>query len=642
VGVAILSSASSFDNKERVKQAIDIVDLVGGYISLRRQGRNFVGLCPWHDDRRPSLQISPDRQTFKCWVCNIGGDVFSFLMQREGVTFPEALAMLAERAGIVLEPRSGSRIEDRGSREDAGPYDPQSSILNPQSSQATPDKPTLYKAMAWAVEQFHQCLLNDPQAEVARAYLAERGISDDSIHKFQLGFSPDSWDWLTAQVRHKPSAIAALQRVGVLGKSERGTHFDRFKGRVLFPIRNTQGKPIALGGRILPGLVNQSADADRPPAKYINSPETPLFSKNREFYALDLAREAIGRMQRILIMEGYTDVILAHQYGFANAVAVLGTALGENHVRRLRFADNCRITLVLDGDEAGRRRAGEVLNLFVAAQVDLHVLTLPDNLDPCDFLCRHGSQAFEALLDRSVDALEHKIRTVAAGVDLTDTHHAHQALEDVLETLAAAPSGAGDSNLRQHQILTRLAKTFHIAEEELRSRLATLRRRAHKPRRDHDEKQPLAQTERIESWERVLLELLLLEPEAVPEVAQSIPHSQFATEPARRIFAACCDLSRRGIHPDFDHLMLQFDDPRVQSLLIELDQHGRDQNIPDVPVRIRQSLDNFRWRQEQRRRHENRSALEDRRLDEQEEIRLLHDLLTRERTRQGISGPMDG
>ena len=632
-----MTSASSSDTKERVKQAIDIVDLVGSYLSLRRQGRNFVALCPWHDDRRPSLQVSPDRQTFKCWVCNIGGDVFSFVMQREGVTFPEALAMLAERAGIVLEPRGGSRIEDRGSSWESSP-EPQSSILDPQSS---PDKPTLYKAMAWAVEQFHNCLLNDAQAEVARAYLAERGISDESIRKFQLGFAPDAWDWLTGQVRHKPSAVAALERVGVLAKSERGKYYDRFKGRVLFPIRNTEGKPIALGGRILPEL-SKNSNADRPPAKYINSPESPLFSKNREFYALDLAREAIGRMQRILIMEGYTDVIVAHQYGFANAVAVLGTALGENHVRRLRFADHCRITLVLDGDEAGRRRASEVLNLFVAAQVDLHVLTLPDNLDPCDYLCRHGSEAFGSLLDASVDALEHKIRTVAAGVDLSDTHHAHQALEDVLETLAAAPSGAGDSNLRQHQILTRLAKTFHVAEEELRSRLATLRRRAHKPRRDHEEKQSLAQTERIESWERVLLELLLLEPEAVSEVAQVIAVGQFATEPARRIFSACCELSRRGIHPDFDRLMLQFDDPRIQSVLIELDEHGREQNIPDVPVRIRQSLDNFRWRHDERRRLENRSALEDRKLDEQEEIRLLHDLLTHERTRQGISGPMDG
>jgi DNA primase len=451
---------------------------------------------------------------------------------------------------------------------------------------------------------------------------------------------------MAGQVRHKPSAVAALERVGVLAKSERGTYYDRFKGRVLFPIRNSEGKPIAIGGRILPELASKYPSQDRPPAKYINSPESPLFSKNREFYALDLAREAIGRCQRILIMEGYTDVILAHQYGFANAVAVLGTALGENHVRRLRFADHCRITLVLDGDEAGRRRASEVLNLFVAAQVDLHVLTLPDNLDPCDYLCHRGAEAFGSLLEQSVDALEHKIRSVTTGVDLSDTHHAHRALEDVLETLAAAPNGigggAGETQLRQHQIVTRLARTFHVPEEELRSRLATLRRRAHKSRRVHDETRPHVPLERIESWERILLELLLLEPEAVPEVAQVISVGQFATEPARRIFAGFRELSRQGIHPDFERLMLQFDDPRLQSLLIELDEHGRAQNISDVPVRIRQSLDNFRWRQEERRRHEHRSALEDHRFDEQEEIQLLHDLLTHERTRQGISGPTDG
>lgn len=367
-----LPSASSHELKERVKQAVDIVDLVGGYMSLRREGRNFVGLCPWHDDRRPSMQVNPERQTFKCWVCNLGGDVFSFVMQREGVTFPEALAMLAERAGIQLEERRPSSYRGAGShsggpstadwmpddsdyipdldeeaaaiRDEAnggdGQYGPQQS----RPAATVLDKPTLFKAMAWAVNEFHQYLLTAEDAEPARCYLRDRGISEDSIARFQLGYAPDRWDWMVDRVKHKPSAIAALEKIGVLGRSERGKTYDRFKGRVLFPIRDMQGRPIALGGRILPELAKAQANSDRPPAKYINSPETPLFSKNREFYALDLAREPIARLKRVLIMEGYTDVILAHQSGFPYAVAVLGTALGENHVRRLRFADSVRIS----------------------------------------------------------------------------------------------------------------------------------------------------------------------------------------------------------------------------------------------------------------------------------------------------------
>ena len=324
-----VSSGSSLDAKEQVKQATDIVDLVGSFLPLRRQGRNFVALCPWHDDTRPSLQVNPDRQSFKCWVCDIGGDVFSFLMQMEGVSFPEALAMLAERAGIALRPAARPAAQ--------GPAPDQF------------DKRMLYKAMAWVEQQYHDCLLHLPEGEAGRQYLQERSVNAGSCEKFHLGFSPDAWDWILRRAENKGPGVKLLEAIGVIQRSANGGRpYDRFRGRVMFSIRDSQGRPVGAGGRVLPSMAAGTG------AKYVNSPETPLFEKHKLLYGLDLARDAIRRSRTVVVMEGYTDCIMAHQFGFTDAVAVLGTALGEGHIRILkRFAD--RIILVLDGDEAGWR-----------------------------------------------------------------------------------------------------------------------------------------------------------------------------------------------------------------------------------------------------------------------------------------------
>jgi DNA primase len=323
-----------FDPKEQVRQATDIVDLVGGYLDLRRQGRVFRGLCPFHDDSRPSLHVDPERQFWKCWVCNVGGDVFSFVMHKEGVAFREALEMLAERAGIQLKRAPQAKVEAGG----------------PQ------DKRTLYAALEWAARQYHQCLLHSPEAVAARAYLEERKISQKSIERFHIGFAPNSWQWLIDRARTTSYSPEVLQAAGIAGRSEQsGRYYDLFRGRVMFPIRDSQRQCVALGGRILPEL------ADDRTGKYYNSPETKVFHKSEQFYGLDLARDsaelrsAKSPHRNVIVVEGYTDVVMAHQYGVTNAIAVLGTALNEKHIRVLRrFTDT--IYLVLDGDEAGQRR----------------------------------------------------------------------------------------------------------------------------------------------------------------------------------------------------------------------------------------------------------------------------------------------
>ncbi|MCE5266939.1 MAG: DNA primase [Planctomycetaceae bacterium] len=666
-------SDGSFDSKERVKQAVDIVDLVGSHIQLRRQGRNYVGLCPWHDDTRPSLQVNPERQSFKCWVCDIGGDVFSFVMKNEGVEFREALEMLADRAGIEIE-KPGRRHFAPLQMSDVAPEEAGGGVPAGASSNHH-DKRTLLQAMAWAEKQYQRCLLESPEADAARRYLQERGIAAESVERFHLGFSPLERDWIlrqcsgrkedsTAQmgtVPLSPRRAKVLESIGILARpTEGGSHYDRFRGRLLFAIHDAQGRPVGIGGRVLPELGSTS------PAKYVNSPETPLFTKSKLLYGLDLARETVRKTRTVLVMEGYTDVIVAHQYGFTNAVAVLGTALGSEHIKILkRQADGIRIVLVLDGDEAGTKRTNEVLELFVAEQADLRILTLPEDLDPCDYLHKYGAEAFSQLLaDKAIDALDHAFEAKTRGVDLErDVHQASQALEELIAIVAKAPrlrhDTTRDARFREEKILQRLAARFRIDEREVRQRLTALRRSAVKPR-------PVSAAESagedagnsrqaagkllatLDPWERELTELLVARPECIEMARDRIGADQFTEGACRRIYETCLSLADQGVAPVFDRLMLEFDEPAMKSLLVDLDENATAKGWPeaDAAALLEELIRTANRKEVERRRPAEIVTLREGRLDLDAQKEMLRAIVEREAAihseRQGSSAPTDG
>jgi DNA primase len=606
-----VSFGSSLDAKELVKQAIDIVDLVGKYIQLRRQGRGYVGLCPWHADSRPSLQVNQERQSFKCWVCDVGGDIFSFVMKMEGVTFPEALALLADQAGVTIKPAR----QERGA-------------ANPQ------DKRALYEAMAWAEKQYHECLLKSPDAEPARRYLTERGISPENVEKFHLGFSPIRWDWIIQRGMAGNMQAKMLEAVGLLAQSDGNRLYDRFRGRVLFSIRDVQGRPVGLGGRVLPETGSTS------PAKYVNSPETPLFHKSRLLYGLDAAREAIRKSHVALVMEGYTDCIMAHQYGFENAVAVLGTALGAEHVQILkRFAD--QIVLVLDGDEAGQRRTAEVLELFVAENVDLRIVTLPEELDPCEFLQARGAEAFREILDnQAVDALEHAYRHQTRGIDLAnDVHAASEALERLVAIVAKAPrlrhDTTRDDRFREEKILQRLATSFRVPEKTVRERLTALRRNAaRRPGPTHAtaaSQGPVEPADAIDPMQRELLEILVGHPQCLPLVRETISAQHLASRRCRAIYEALLRLSDAGQTPTYDRLMLEFEDPAIKSLLVDLEEVGTAKGIIEPEAVLQQWIVAFHYREPAKENPEEAGTVD----------AMLQEI-QRERARRGIPNPTDG
>jgi DNA primase len=603
--------AGSDDAKERIRQAIDIVDVVGEQIQLRRQGRHFVGRCPWHDDTRPSLQVNPDRQSWKCWVCDVGGDIFSFVMQREGIDFRQAMEMLAERAGIEL----------------------QAHAARPAVAGSPADKNTLYRAMAWASELYHVCLLRRPEAAAARRYLQARGMDAESIERFQLGYAPPEWQWLTGQARAARFTPEVLVAVGLAAPSERNNRcYDRFRGRVMFPICDPQRRPIAIGGRILPEL------AEGEHSKYINSPETRLFSKSEQLYGLHLVRDYVSRHREVVVMEGYTDVVIARQFGVENAVAVLGTALGPRHIQLLkRFAD--RITLLLDGDEAGQRRANEILELFIANQIDLRIVSLPGNLDPCDYLLQYGREALQELIARAPDAWEYKIQLELRGIDpLRDTHRANQALESLLSTFAKAPGGsmstASGQRIREQQVLNRLAREFRLDEQQLRQRLDEQRRGQTAGGPSRGNAPPAApQKPTLEPMERDLFELLLLHPEAVATVLEAIPADNLRSAGARQLLQMFASVTDQGITPDFDRLLLATDDPMFKNLLVELDEAASGKADADGELALRELLQTFNKRQTQEHLQRQQASLESDELDEKQQLEMLLQIL---RTKQEL------
>ena len=624
-----------FDVKEQIRDAIDIVELVSRYVpSLRRQGRLYTGRCPWHDDSRPSLQVNPERQTFKCWVCDIGGDIFTFVEKIENVGFREALEILADMAGVPLpsakEFRKDQPLMAAQSSAQSGGAEARGFVPEPIA------KPVLYRAMDWLCGVYHRFFLEDAEAQGARDYIRGRGISDEMIRRFRIGYAPLKHSALIDIVGADRNRVAILEAAGVLTRRpdsilpaegaltaklspyEAQQYSDRFRGRVLFPIRDTQDRTVAFGGRLLPETPLKS------PAKYVNSPETPIFTKSKMLYGLDMARNSIRKKKRVIVTEGYTDCLMAHQFGFDETVAVLGTALGEYHIKVLnRFAD--RIYLILDGDEAGQKRTNEVLNLFVAQGADMSILTLPNNQDPCEFLLAEGAEAFERKIQHeSVDALDHAFRTATRGIDLeNDLVASARALDQLIETIALFPGAKvpGDpARIRIEKMIGRLALRFRIKEDEIRRRLGEFRRQHQSRRRAeplHEEAPQAAQTLRqrfvlpisdfqdesdesvmarfgkisVDIWrspsllptalEKEYLQFWLTRPDLFGRLSAALAQSEFYSPITRQLTLLGNDLLERGISPDFSQLLLRYEDPGMKNYLVDLDAQAREMRLAE-------------------------------------------------------------
>ncbi|MFP4309165.1 MAG: DNA primase [Desulfococcaceae bacterium] len=346
----------------KIRQAADLVEIVSESVPLRKAGKDFSGLCPFHAEKTPSFSVSPEKQLFYCFGCGEGGDVFHYVMRREGLSFADALRTLARRYGIEIEDRA----------------------MTPEEK----EKARRLERMRWiqreAADWFRRLLLDAPDAGEARRYLARRGLGPEECETFGLGFAPDAWSRLLDHLSDRGVPAEDVERAGLALPRKSGSgHYDRFRNRLMFPIPDGQGRIIAFGGRVL--------DDGKP--KYLNSPETELFSKRTALYGYSTARRAARETGRVFVVEGYLDAIALHQFGLPNAVATLGTALTGEHVRLLRSMTE-RAVLVFDTDEAGMRAAERSVPLFVQAQMAVSVLLLDAGMDPDDFVRKEGAAVF--------------------------------------------------------------------------------------------------------------------------------------------------------------------------------------------------------------------------------------------------------
>jgi len=439
------------DRVKMVKEASDIVEIVGSYISLRPAGQmTFKGLCPFHDDHRPSFDVDPKRGRYRCWSCGKYGDVITFVQEYEKVDFAEALEILAKRAGINLE-KNENLVQNRL-------------------------RGSMLDSVHWASDQYHQCLQESSLAAEARSYLSSRGLEDEIIRQFGLGFAPRRGDWLLELAHNDGVDVGMLEQVGLIGqKTDKPGLYDRFRERIMFPIRNVLGNPVGFGGRILPS----SSMAEKAP-KYYNSSDSTLFSKSEQLYGIDLARSSIAKAGFLAVVEGYTDVMMSHQMGICNVVATMGTAINARHLRQLRRWTN-KIVLVFDADTGGELGVDRALELFVTNDMELLIATLPENLDPCDLLLRDGPESFQKVLDTAVDALEFKLTRVLleankAGATLETKR---KATDSLLSVLARIPVEASPSSqLKLELMLGRVGKKLGISVETLKARINELRPKA--------------------------------------------------------------------------------------------------------------------------------------------------------------------
>jgi DNA primase len=432
------------DKLEEVRAASDIVDVVSDYVKLKKRGSNYFGLCPFHNEKTPSFSVNPSMGIFKCFGCHEGGDVFSFISKIENIGFTETVRLLAERAGIPLP-------VDEAQRE--------------RSSEVE----SIYHALRFAARFFYRQLTQTDAGQPALDYLKGRGFTPKTIKRFGLGYAPDRWDAVLTAAEEEHIAAETLEKAGlVLPRKQGDGHYDRFRGRVIFPIFSHVGKVLGFGGRIL------NADSDQP--KYINSPETTVYTKRRVLYGLYQAKQAIRQAEEVLLVEGYTDVIALHQAGVENVVASSGTALTEAQIKVLnRYAK--RILLLYDADTAGMTAAVRGIDLVLARGLAPYAVSLPAGEDPDSYVQAHGGEAFTQLLQDERQDFVTFLHAQAERQGMFDTpEDSAEARRSVLNTIAAIPE---ERALDRDAYLRHASEVFGVYESDLRREFEQIAQRQH-------------------------------------------------------------------------------------------------------------------------------------------------------------------
>lgn len=508
-----------------IKYKNDIETVMAPYVALKRRGKNLVGLCPFHNEKTPSFTVYPENGSFYCFGCGVGGDVFSFVRQIENLDYIDAVKLLAERSGITL-PQDG--------------YDDSMQKL----------KTTIYEINRETAKFYHTYLMS-PEGKWALDYLTGRGLSIATIKHFGLGAAPDGWDNLIKHLKGLGYSIPDMLQANVIGKSQRGTYYDRFRKRVMFPIINIRGKVIGFSGRAMPG-------EDKMGGKYVNTSDTPVYKKSENLFGMNFAKNNCD--ERVILVEGNMDVISLHQAGFENAVAALGTAFTDEQAKLLsRYTKE--IVLIMDSDEAGQKAARRAGNVLQSTGINIRVVLLPDGKDPDEFIKKNGAQRFNALLEGAVSEIEYKLLAAVNGIDITGEDGKVKYLNKAAEIIAES-----NDIITRDIYIGKLSEKYGISRTAIKDKVEQIRKTNHRRREKREfeemvhprfEKTDVNPEKRMYpaavAAEETVIAILMQHPDFYETATERLAYDKMLTTVNRRIYKSICECIASGRNPDLSY-----------------------------------------------------------------------------------------
>lgn len=542
------------DKINQIREAVDIVDLIGEYVQLKKQGRNYFGLCPFHGENSPSFSVSPEKQIFHCFGCGAGGNIFTFLMDIEGYGFIEAAAALAEKGNIPLD------VEFQ--KEAAKPNIPESSRQ-------------MLEAHDLLKKFYHHLLVNTKEGQEALEYLLNRGFTEETIEKFQIGYSLDSWDFVSKFLTKRGYAAGTMEKAGLVIFRERDeTYFDRFRNRIMFPIMDTQGNTIAFSGRAM--------GADEP--KYLNSPETPIFNKSKILYNFHQARPHVRKKEQIILFEGFADCISAVRAGVENAVATMGTSLTDQHIQLIkRNTEN--VLICYDSDSAGLAAANRASNMLSEAGLQVKAALMPDNLDPDDYIKKYGEKSFVSdVIGSSLTYMAFKIQYLRKGKNLNNEGERIQYIEEVLKEISRL-SNAVERDHYLRQISSEFSLSLDALEQQQRQIFFAERKKGNVPQPSQNRNLTLQYEHKLKpayhNAEIKLIAHMLKSKETAFKISQMMKGTVFNLDEHQAIITYLYAFYEDGHDPDASLFLTYLPDQNLRKIVSEIEMMSVNAEVSD-------------------------------------------------------------
>lgn len=538
----------------QIREAVDIVDLIGEYVQLKKQGRNYFGLCPFHGENSPSFSVSTEKQIFHCFGCGAGGNIFTFLMDIEGYNFVESAKVLAEKGNVPLDVEMNK--DSKRSNMPAG-------------SQQMVEAHDLLRKF------YHHLLVNTKEGQDALEYLLKRGFTEETIEKFQIGYSLDSWDFVSKFLLKRGFPAEYMEQAGLIIYREKDeSYFDRFRNRVMFPIMDHQGNTIAFSGRAM--------GDDEP--KYLNSPETPIFNKSKTLYNFHHARPHIRKKEQVVIFEGFVDCISAVRAGVENSVATMGTALTDQHIQLLK-RNTDQILICYDSDSAGLNAANRAVNMLQDHEFSVKVALMPDKMDPDDYIKEFGEKSFVSeVIGASLTYMAFKMHYLRRGKNVNNEGDRIQYIEEVLKEISRLPNAVErDHYLRQ--LSSEFSLSLDALEQQQRQVFFTERKKGTLPQPAAQKKMALQYEHKLKpahhNAETKLIAHMLKSRDMTFKIQQLLGQTAFHVDEHQAIITYLYAFYEDGHEPDTSFFLTYLPDPNLRRIVSEIEMMSVNEEVTD-------------------------------------------------------------